>query len=72
MDNNYRTILATLQKSSPTPAANQRTFFYPIKLMDFFFSIERKKLNILCIGRVQPAAKKIYLIALYKLQSFIL
>jgi hypothetical protein len=45
MDNNYRTILATCQKSSPTPAANQRTFFYPIKLTDFFFSIERKKIK---------------------------
>jgi len=48
MDNNYRTILATFQKSSPTPAANQRTFSYNlIKIRDynFLFSIERKKIR---------------------------
>jgi hypothetical protein len=41
-DNNYRTILATSQKSSPTPQANQRTFFYPIKLTDFSFQLKEK------------------------------
>jgi hypothetical protein len=47
MDNNYRTIFATSQKSSPTPAANQRTFSTLIKVHDFFFSIERKKSKLL-------------------------
>jgi len=59
MDNNYHTILATSQKSSPTPAANQRTFFYPIKLMDFFFSIERKKYELLLGLKGKATAQKI-------------
>jgi hypothetical protein len=47
MDNNYRTILATSQKSLATLLSQSKNFFSTVKNTDFFFSIERKKLFVL-------------------------
>jgi len=42
-DNNYRIILAILQKSLATLNSHQRTFSTPIKIRLFYFQLKEKK-----------------------------
>ena len=55
MDNNSRTILATVQKPSPTLPANQITFSYPLKIQVLFFNLLSTSVACLVTASVQKA-----------------